>query len=276
MLSLRLIEPDDTSYDYVKNTGEFWKIIRPLNDVVFKIEQIDFIEKSIYLNLINFTLYEIGFIYTYLIDLTVKLHRVNEEGYREAIKLCWRIGEHLQAQKNKNQKLHYELLPKIHEKFVIEKRINCPYNSIIIGHEKDYEEDEMYYVLSEFRRELLIHHYYLMIHIFVINLRMQKIKSELIKYELARNGKYSGTPIDIIVDELFSEYISLNEEFLKYNGQMTRMNYYCIDSCSNYYLYPNNISIMSWYDDCCFDWDLMQFRSVLNDSKSNIKNIQII
>ena len=57
-----------------------------------------------------------------------------------------------------------------------------------------------------------------MLYVYDLTMRMQKIKSELIKYELARYKKEQSKPLDFMINELITEYIKLNKEFIIYNS----------------------------------------------------------
>lgn len=43
---------------------------------------------------------------------------------------------------------------------------------------------------------------------------MSRIKRDIFKYELVRNGKLSGTPLDIIVDNLYLDYRKIQDEMM--------------------------------------------------------------
>ena len=91
-----------------------------------------------------------------------------------------------------------------------------------------------------------------MCYVYCLTLRMQKIKSEIIKYELSRNGKPSGTIIDILINENYMYYMNLNNEFIKYNKLMNSFNYYGsnigLNNETNVDLFcPNNNDLMNMY-----------------------------
>ena len=97
-----------------------------------------------------------------------------------------------------------------------------------------------------------------MLYVFDLTIRIQKIKSEIIKYELARNGKQSGTVLDICVDENYVYYIELNKEFRKYNKIMASMNYYGtrvgeVEGLGNIFC-PSNNHLLYFYYDIKFDF----------------------
>lgn len=67
-----------------------------------------------------------------------------------------------------------------------------------------------------------------------LSLKLHSLRKDLIKYDLARGGKISGTPLDIIINENVLCYMELNKELCIYSKKMN--NYYSNHSC----MYPEN------------------------------------
>ena len=128
------------------------------------------------------------------------------------------------------------------------RKIRCPYQVSVLN---TFEESNMSYCLTDYRNSLLRGHYYVMLYVFDLTLRMQKVKSELFKYELARNGIPSGTALDILVHQKFFLFRELNGEFRKYNKLLSSFNIYgsivgdCFDIGN--ILYPTNDHLLYLY-----------------------------
>tara|TARA_B100001175_G_C19398066_1_gene584800 strand:- start:661 stop:957 length:297 start_codon:yes stop_codon:yes gene_type:complete len=95
-------------------------------------------------------------------------------------------------------------------------------------------------------------------------MRIQKIKSEIIKYELARKGMLSGTVLDICVHENYIYYLDLNKEFRKYNKIMASMNYFGnkvgeVEGLGNIFCPTNNHLLFFYYD---IKFDFMKDKNV--------------
>ena len=69
-----------------------------------------------------------------------------------------------------------------------------------------------------------------------LSLKLHSLRKDLIKYDLARGGKISGTPLDMIINENLLCYMETNNELLKYSQKMTNKYYNNNHSC----MYPEN------------------------------------
>ena len=133
------------------------------------------------------------------------------------------------------------------------KKIKCPYQKYYKNKYADLTEQYPFmYYFTDLKNSVQRGHYYVMCYVYCLTLRMQKIKSEIIKYELSRNGKPSGTIIDILINENYMYYINLNNEFIKYNKLMNSFNYYGsnigLNNETNVDLFcPNNNDLMNMY-----------------------------
>ena len=133
------------------------------------------------------------------------------------------------------------------------KKIKCPYQKYYKNKYADLTEQYPFmYYFTDLKNSVQRGHYYVMCYVYCLTLRMQKIKSEIIKYELSRNGKPSGTIIDILINENYMYYMNLNNEFIKYNKLMNSFNYYGsnigLNNETNVDLFcPNNNDLMNMY-----------------------------
>ena len=66
-------------------------------------------------------------------------------------------------------------------------------------------------VICDLKTESKTHFYYLLIYVNDLTIKLQQIKSEIIKYELARvkSKNYTLSPLDVIINELLL-HISIN------------------------------------------------------------------
>jgi len=274
---------DYSSNIFNKTFPYFWSFVKPhmygpfVMD--FDMDKFKYIGEIISKYIANFSFSELKTIDAYLVDLNGYLSGINEEGFNEVLHLCWHFEDELKNIKQLNNNIITELLPKISKQFIYKSNdtssklginvITNPWKyrfSIDIqnyDNNGDFEETDIYYVISELHREKRAYHYYLMIYVFDLTLRMQKIKSEIIKYELACYKKVQSMPLNFIINELLLEYKKLNEEFIIYNKKLTCDNYWT----DSILLYPNNINILNHYYDIGFNWDKKKFTSVLQENK---------
>jgi hypothetical protein len=118
-------------------------------------------------------------------------------------------------------------------------------------------------IFIDLQRRIVSVHYYLMVYVYDLTLKMQYIKSEIIKYELVRfkNQKYNLSVIDVIINELLLEYTKLNNEFVIYNPKLSKINYWG----NHLMLWPSNINILDNYYKIYFDYEKNMFKSVFKE-----------
>lgn len=276
---------DYSSKMFQKTFPDFWYIVKPHTYgpyvMDFDIDCFRFVGKIILQYIANFSVDELKIIDAYLVDLIGYLSGRNEEGFNEVLHLCWHFEDQLKNIQQMNKDILKELLPKINNQFIYQSKysdiklgikvINNPWKYRVTSdiqdydNESDFDETDTYYVISELQREKRAYHYYLMIYVFDLTLRMQKIKSEIIKYELTRYKKVHSMPLDFMINELLLEYIKLNKEFVIYNKRLICDDYWT----DSILLYPNNINILNHYYDIGFNWHKKQFTSVLQEIHKN-------
>ncbi len=136
------------------------------------------------------------------------------------------------------------------------------------------EDDEDDYtslrVLMELRKETLKYIYYLMLFVYDLTLRMQKIKSEIIKYELTllNTNQYVCGVLSVLMNELLLEYTILNKDFIIYNNKLSKIENYGEYLYLWPILWPNNLHIMNDYYNKSFYFEKNKFHSVINESMS--------
>lgn len=118
------------------------------------------------------------------------------------------------------------------------QKIYCPIDEYMISKNfidlDDQDKNDPYVILWELRKQRRIYHYYIMMYVHDLSLKLHSLRKDLIKYDLARGGKISGTPLDIIINENVLCYMELNKELCIYSKKMN--NYYSNHSC----MYPEN------------------------------------
>jgi hypothetical protein len=238
-----------------------WNI---MNANQFDLKLFKYLGETIISHVANFTLVELREIEKYLIELTAALTGTNNEGFDAVINLCFTFETELKRIRKQNKELSEYLYPKISKAFKGSRLYNPWKLRIMCGDEEDQEMP--YYLLKELQCESRAYHYYLMIYVYDLTLRMQRCKSELIKYELACYKKVQSLPLDCMINELLLEYVFLNKEFMIFNNKLVR----CKFRTKSVYIYPNNINIMNHYDKILFDWEKMEFHSVLNEKNMRI------
>lgn len=266
---------------FQKKFPDFWNIVKPHTYgpyvMDFDIDSFRFVGKIILQYIANFSVDELKIIDAYLVDLIGYLSGINEEGFNEVLHLCWHFEDELKNIQQMNKDILKELLPKINNQFIYQlkyydaklgiKVINNPWKYRVTSNIQDNESDDSdtYYIINELQREKRAYHYYLMIYVFDLTLRMQKIKSEIIKYELTLYKKTHSMPLEFMINELSLEYIKLNKEFVIYNKKLVCDNYWT----DSILLYPNNINILNHYYNIGFNWHKKQFTSVLQEIHNN-------
>ena len=116
--------------------------------------------------------------------------------------------------------------------------------------------------------------YYLMVYVYDLTLKMQYIKSEIIKYELVRfkNEKYNLSVIDVIINELLLEYTKLNNEFVIFNPKLSKINFWAY----HLMLWPSNNNILNNYYNKYFDYEKNMFKSVIKEQSSSSSLFKLV
>ncbi len=273
---------------FKENFPDFWSRISFAHADDFSIDEFYNIGYIVLKYIANFNVIDLKRLDNYLEDLMDAFKNENEEYYNEILHLCEHIIDETLCIREKNNDIESELFPKISKRFKREtkyvdpdlhvKTIYNPWRYRVVSlnqhydDESEWDEEDIYYLLSEFQREKRCYHYYLMVYVYDLTMKMQKIKSELIKYELARYKKEQSKPLDFIINELLLEYIKLNEEFRIYNSLLSKQDYWYEDS---HLLYPNNISIITEYEKKLFLWGIYEFNSVMKEKQGQANDESI-
>jgi len=119
------------------------------------------------------------------------------------------------------------------------QKLHCPIDEYILSKNfiilNEEDKNDPYVILWELRKQMRVYHYYIMMYVHDLSLKLHILRNEIIKYDLARGGKISGTPLDIIINENVLYYMELNKELCMYSKKMNN-HYYSNHSC----MYPEN------------------------------------
>lgn len=247
-----------SAHKFSEKYPKFWEV---LSSYKFDENEFEYLSKIVIENIANFGkegLKTISYVFKLYMELSV-----NNE-----LDLLMRFHKTIQKECEKSfvkaDMLHNSIVKIIDPMFTyndieynhpncLYKRIKCPYEKYYKNEYADLTEEYpfMYYFI-DLKNSVQRGHYYVMSYVYYLTLRMQKIKSEIIKYELSRNGKPSGTIIDILIDENYMYYMNLNNEFIKYNKLMNSFNYYGsnigLNNETKQNLFcPNNNDLMNMY-----------------------------
>lgn len=245
---------------------DFWRLVKPHTYgpyvMDFDSKHFESICKIIRENLHYFNIGNLMQIDAYLTDLIGYLSGNNEDGFNQVLRFNWELDDLLIEKKIQTKELLDIITPKISKHHFVNGLLKNPYITMNV---EDPNEDDFtsLRVLMELRRETLKYNYYLMLFVYDLTLRMQKIKSEIIKYELTllHSNQYVCGVLSVLMNELLLEYTMLNKDFIIYNDKLSKIHYYG----EHNYLWPNNLHIMNDYYNKYFDFDEKEFRSVLNE-----------
>lgn len=237
---------ESAAHLFSQKNPHFWKILRKYS---FEYDEFFYIYETIVDNIANFSPTSMTTL-AYCIDLyiTTSIHEVSTT----ILKSMSDLGSRIKHSDIRADMIHNTIVQKIGDNFKymenLHMRIKCPY---VRDKYNTYENTDIYYQLLDYNNSVKRGHFYVMLYVFDLTLRMQKIKSEIIKYELARDCRPSGTILDVLIDENFLYYRELNKEFKIYNKIMREFNYYGtrvgeVKELGNI-LCPNNNHILYFY-----------------------------
>lgn len=233
---------------FSKKHPTFWKILRKYN---YDEEELAYIFEVISENIANFGAQSLETI-SYCIDF--------QASYREhqtsIVKYCENLNKLAKYEEILSTAFHNSIIQIIDNRFIQYGKIVYPIEMMTPD---VFNQDSISYCLSELNFSRRLSHYYIMLYVFDLTMKMQKIKSEIIKYELARYGKQCGKAIDIIINENLSYYMDLNIEFIKYNSILKKFNYYgplvgLFPKIGNIFC-PTNNHLLCIYYNKQFDFD---------------------
>ena len=245
-------ELDFPLLEFNRTNPLFLKILRK-NVMEYDKDVFDYFSYTFFRNISNFTDSNLYRLEKYIIDLheAISNNPQDNEGIYQIEKFYNELSNAIIYEKEYATEIHNEILPKISDNYTNKsenKYITCPLRYVVLSNNwqelENWDDEDLYVKFWELRKWSRISHYYLMIYVFDLTLKMQKIKSEIFKYELARKGLYSGTPLDIIINELMNQYMYLNKELKVYLIKMNRITYYN----DSILMYANNINIMCIYE----------------------------
>lgn len=260
-----------TNSSFEEKFPDFWDVVKPQMfgpgplEMDYNEEKFDEICKIIIEYIAYFSIGDIMTIDAYLEDLIASLSGVDDDGFHKVIRFCLSIDDFIQEKKNQNRELVEYLKPRINKRHLRkEKDKEFIYNPMVKRKQKRKLYRDEYYesddddgatikVLNDLKLETKIQFYYLLIYVNDLTIKLQQIKSELIKYELSRikSKNYTLSPLDVIINELLLQYQEINREFIEYNTKLSQVRYKYdndLDECwKSVPLWPRNIYLMEEY-----------------------------
>jgi len=238
---------------------DFWHIVKPHTYgpyvMDFDSNKFESITKIIKDNMHYFNIENLMQIDSYLTDLVGYLSGNNEEGFNQVLRFSWELDDLLIEKKRQKKELLDIITPKISKYHFTDGVLNNPLMIFNIHIEDDEDDYTSLRVLMELRKETL---------------KMQKIKSEIIKYELTllNTNEYVCNVLNILINELLLEYTILNKDFIIYNNKLSKIENYGEYLYLWPILWPNNLHIMNDYYNKSFDFCEKEFDSVMNELES--------
>jgi len=230
-----------TNSSFEEKFPDFWDVVKPHMfgplEMDYNEEKFDEICNIIIEYIAYFSIGDIMTIDAYLVDLTASLSGVDDDGFHKVIRFCLSIDDFIRDKKTENRELVEYLKPRIDKSHLRkEKDKEFIYNPMVKRKRKIYSDE--YYesddddgttmkVLNDLKLETRIQFYYLLIYVNDLTIKLQQIKSELIKYDLARvkSKNYTLSPLDVIINELLLQYKEINKEFIEYNTKLLKVRY---------------------------------------------------
>ena len=180
---------------------------------------------------------------TYLTDILVESSGRCEELFNRIIQFIMSLQKSQIDLHVETYKEHEYIVKKISKEYTknnMRQKIHCPIDEYILSKNfielNEQDKDDPYVILWELRKQTRVYHYYIMMYVHDLSLKLHSLRKDLIKYELARGGKISGTPLDIIINENVLCYMEINKELRIYSQKMKDYCYYSNHSC----MYPEN------------------------------------
>lgn len=186
----------------------------------------------------NFNDIDLEKINVYLCEIVAESTGIHNALFEKALKYTFHIRDYCAEMDQRMTKMHDEIVRKIDKtQTILEKgeKIMCPLDSVYLSYNylriSYINSDDPYAILWTLRKTGQTFHYYIMMYVCDISLRMHTLKNDIIKLELARKGSISGTALDIVINEMFLSYNDYNKELRKYSKIMDGLFYYSNHSC---------------------------------------------
>lgn len=185
-------------------------------------------------------LYEIE---TYLTDIVTESSGRYEKIFNRVLQFMMGLQKLQIELHTETYKEHEYIVKRISKKYTkndMGQKIHCPIDEYILSKNfielNEQDSNDPYVILWELRKQTRVYHYYIMMYVHDLSLKLHSLRKELIKYDLARSGKISGTPLDIIINEKILCYMEINNELRNYSKKMKEFCYNSNHSC----MYPEN------------------------------------
>lgn len=265
------VDKKSAQHKFINDHLLFWKCIsHPVNDVSESYEStFKYIQDVVISFISNFSDNDLTMLDNYLCDLLGEASGRNNRLFMSVLDFHNIIHNEINITEKTCNEIHNELVCKISNDYLITnkecKTIICPLKYINLTREfsalNDDDLDEPYVSLWLLRKQRRIYFHYIMMYVFDICLRMQKIKSMLIKMDIARYGSEEGSSIDFVINEYTLCYMEYNKELIKYMKKLKDCKHYS----DHHSMYPNNIHLMCRYDGFIFNEKENTFQSIINE-----------
>jgi len=235
---------------YFFNTNiQFWREILSFKSFSTKDEWINYLPKFkkhcdiVFTYIANFDDRNLSNLTQYFADILADTSGKCDELFNEVLQFMMYLQKEQIRIHTETFKEHEYIVKKIDKSYTkheMGQKIYCPIDEYILSKNfiilNEEDKNDPYVILWELRKQMRVYHYYIMLYVHDLSLKLHILRNNIIKYDLARGGKISGTPLDIIINEQLLDYIDLNKELCIYSKKMNNYFYYSNHSC----MYPEN------------------------------------
>tara|TARA_B100001175_G_C19506818_1_gene641354 strand:- start:2136 stop:2879 length:744 start_codon:yes stop_codon:yes gene_type:complete len=227
---------------------KFWREIFSFQSFNTKDEWIDYLPKFknhcdiVFTYIANFDDIKLSNLTQYFVDILAETSGKCDELFNEVLQFMMFLQKEQIRMHTETFKEHEYIVKKIKKSYTkngMGQKLHCPIDEYILSKNfiqlNEQDKNDPYVILWELRKQMRVYHYYIMMYVHDLSLKLHILRNEIIKYDLARGGKISGTPLDIIINENVLCYMELNKELCMYSKKMNN-HYYSNHSC----MYPEN------------------------------------
>ena len=197
----------------------------------------------VYKYIANFDDRDLSNLTDYFTDVLGDSTRVCDEIFEKVIQFMFYLQKEQMRMHTETLKEHDYIITKIDKIYTknhMKQKMHCPIDEYMLSKNfielSEEDKNDPYVILWELRKQMRIYHYHIMMYVHDLSLKLHYLRRDLIRYDLARGGKVSGTPLDFIINENLLVYIEINKELGIYSKKMNEYCYYTNHSC----MYPEN------------------------------------
>lgn len=197
-------------------------------------------------NICNFDDVDLEKINGYMCDIVAESTGIHRILFEDTLQYMMSLQKQCIFAEQRNKQIHDEIVGKMNRIHTVGgkgSKIECPIKDVFLSQNfmriSYISSNDPYVIMWELRKKSQIYHYYVMLYVFDLSIRLQEIRNTIFKYELARNHKYSGTVLDVLVDEQFVTYMDINQELRKYSKKLKETCFYTHHPC----MYPGPVYV---------------------------------